>query len=102
MPINGPRGAIPTSRGWENPQTGELLKSQKISQEQINEWFGITEQVKPAQTQMLNEAPPSNKSFDDMTKLELESTGRQYGIELDRRKSKSDLIEELEEFIDED
>ena len=37
-----------------------------------------------------------------MTKLELESTGRQHGIELDRRKSKSDLIEELEEAIDED
>jgi hypothetical protein len=102
MPIKGPKGAVPTTRGWEDPESGELLKSGRITQAQINEWHGVTEQVKPAPTQMLNEAPPSNKSFDDMTKLELESTGRQHGIELDRRKSKSDLIEELEEAIDED
>jgi hypothetical protein len=102
MPIKGPKGAVPTTRGWEDPESGELLKSGRITQAQINEWHGVTEQVKPAPTQMLNEAPPSNKSFNDMTKLELESTGRQHGIELDRRKSKNDLIEELEEAIDED
>ena len=102
MPIKGPKGAVPTARGWEDPKSGELLKSQRISQGDIDAWHGVTEQVKPAPTQMLNEAPPSNKSFDDMTKLELESTGRQHGIELDRRKSKSDLIEELEEAIDGD
>ena len=102
MPIKGPKGAVPTTRGWEDPESGELLKSGRITQAQINEWHGVTEQVKPAPTQMLNEAPPSNKSYNDMTKLELESTGRQHGIELDRRKSKNDLIEELEEAIDED
>ena len=102
MPINGPKGAVPTTRGWENPRTGELLKSQRISQSDIDAWHGVTEQVKPAPIQMLNEAPPSNKSFDGMTKLELEATGRQHGIELDRRKSKNDLIEELEEAIDDD
>lgn len=96
MPINGPRGAIPTSRGWENPKTGELLKSQKISQEQIDEWFGVSE---PA---VLTEAPVANTSLDDMSKIQLEALGRQHGIELDRRKRKDDLVEELEEFIDED
>tara|TARA_B100000902_G_scaffold95610_1_gene98364 strand:- start:678 stop:863 length:186 start_codon:yes stop_codon:yes gene_type:complete len=30
-----------------------------------------------------------------MTKRELENVGRKYGIELDRRHSKDDLIEEL-------
>ncbi len=30
-----------------------------------------------------------------MTKRELEKVGRKYGIELDRRHSKDDLIEEL-------
>ena len=33
------------------------------------------------------------------TKLELEAIGREHGIELDRRKSKADLIEELKEVI---
>ena len=49
---------------------------------------------------MLNEAP-SSKSMDDMSKKELEALGRQHGIELDRRKSKSDLVEELNEHLEE-
>ena len=34
-----------------------------------------------------------------MTKIELEAVGREHGIELDRRKNKADLIEELKEVI---
>ena len=34
-----------------------------------------------------------------MTKVELEALGREHGIELDRRKNKSDLIEELKEVL---
>ena len=34
-----------------------------------------------------------------MTKDELEELGREYGIELDKRKSKATLIEEVEEAI---
>jgi len=104
MPINGPRGAVPTSRGWENPRTGELLKSQKISQVQIDEWHGVTApppapEPEPA---VLTESPTSAQDYNDMTKLELEAVGRQHGIELDRRKKKDDLIDELEEHLDED
>ena len=33
--------------------------------------------------------------YDAMTKVQLEEHGRTLGIELDRRKKKSDLIEEL-------
>ena len=39
--------------------------------------------------------------FDKMSKSELEIYGRTIGIELDRRHSKSKLIEELEEKISE-
>ena len=100
MPINGPRGAVPTSRGWENPQTGELLKSQRISQAQIDEWHGVTAPApEPA---VLTESPTSAQDYNSMTKIELETVGREHGIELDRRKTKSDLIDELEEHLDED
>ena len=34
-----------------------------------------------------------------MTKAALESLGRQFGIELDRRFTKSDLVEELYEHL---
>ena len=37
--------------------------------------------------------------LDSMTKVELEALGREHGIELDRRKNKSDLIEELKEVL---
>jgi len=33
--------------------------------------------------------------FESMTKVQLEEYGRKYGIELDRRKKKATLIEEL-------
>ena len=37
--------------------------------------------------------------YQAMTKVELEALGREHGIELDRRKSKAALIEELKEVI---
>jgi hypothetical protein len=42
----------------------------------------------------------NNSSLEEMTKFELESLGRQHGIELDRRKRKDDLIEELSEHLE--
>ena len=37
--------------------------------------------------------------FSQMTKSQIETYGRKLGIELDRRKNKTDLIAKLEEFI---
>lgn len=31
-------GAEPTVRGWTNPKTGELLKSQSLTKKQVAEW----------------------------------------------------------------
>ena len=39
--VAGPSGSIPTSKGWVHPLTGELLKSQRITQEQLDEWNGV-------------------------------------------------------------
>ena len=49
--------------------------------------------------QVLTEAPVNNKNLESMTKLELEALGRQYGVELDRRYTKSRLIEQLKEYM---
>ena len=106
-PPNWAKGAIPTPQGWKHKQTGELLISQKISQGQIEEFFGI----KP-EPQVLKESPTTaeeakeewcgeevNTDLDSMSKIELEALGREHGIELDRRKNKADLIEELKEVL---
>ena len=89
------RHAVPTTRGWVDPRTKELLQATSIKQVQINEWNGVT-----AAPTVLREAPVNNSSLEEMTKLELESLGRQHGIELDRRKKKDDLVEELSEHLE--
>ena len=103
-PPNFQKDAIPTPQGWRHPRTNELLVSRKISSEDINEYYGI----KPEVT-MLKESPTTFEEAKDeliteddlesKTKLELEAIGREHGVELDRRKNKSDLIEELKEVI---
>ena len=105
-PPNWAKGAIPTPQGWKNKRTGELLVAQKISKAQIDEFFGVEPEI-----QTLTESPTTAEEakeewfgdeatdLDSMTKLELEALGRENGIELDRRKNKSDLIEELKEVL---
>ena len=97
--------AYPSTQGWRDPRTNELLKSQAIPQADINEYTGwMPEGSRPAAppppppepvVEMLTEAP-SIKSLWDMSKRELEDLGRQHGIELDRRQNKTSLVEELE------
>ncbi len=46
------------------------------------------------------ESTDSDKvDFSQMTKSQIETYGRNLGIELDRRQNKTDLIAKLEEFI---
>jgi hypothetical protein len=112
--INPPswaKNAVPTLTGWRDPRSNELLKSQAIAQEDIDSYMGVTEKkstrpikaprekVEPPVATQLNEAPPNHKSLDEMTKMELEAHGRTMGIELDRRKGKDLLIEELKEVV---
>lgn len=47
------KDAHPTRNGWVS-STGELLKKQKITQAQIDEWYGV--ESKPV-VQTLHEAP---------------------------------------------
>ena len=55
-----------------------------------------------ASTESVVEQEPTNSDevdFSQMTKSQIETYGRSLGIELDRRKTKTDLIAKLEEFI---
>ena len=38
MAYMGPKGSVPTHRGWVHRKTGELLKRQKLSSAFIAEW----------------------------------------------------------------
>ena len=108
QPPSWAKNAVPTPNGWQEPRTGELLKSQRLTQEDIDVYNGV-EVNAPAPTpahvpepvveevivQQLNEAPQNNVALDDMSKTQLEAVGRQHGVELDRRKSKTALLAEL-------
>lgn len=55
----------------------------------------VEEDSKPVDNKIEIEVKEESINFEDMTKIELEEYGKTIGIELDRRKKKSDLIEEL-------
>jgi len=95
--------AVPTRLGWEDPETGELLVSGRFTQEQIDQFHGVgqvTEQVVHESPQMLHEAPTGHTRLEDMSKLQLEALGRQYGVELDRRERRETLLEKVKSLID--
>jgi hypothetical protein len=115
-PPSWAKNAVPTPNGWQDPRSGELLKSQRIGQADIDAYNGVTAPapapVAPAPApvatveieeevmQQLNEAPVNNTSIDNMTKFQLEALGREYGVELDRRKSKAALVDEVKSLTE--
>jgi len=99
--------AIPTYRGWEDPQTGELFASRGFTQSQIDEFHGKKEEVlievapviEEEPIEVLTEAPANHKPLEKMTKIQLESLGRQHGVELDRRKNKKSLVATMKRLL---
>ena len=92
------KDAKPTPEGWRHPTTGELLKPQKLTEDEINKYLGIDSEPEIEEEPIVEE-PEEELDLEDMSKRELEELGRENGIELDRRKNKSDLIEELKEVL---
>jgi antitoxin component of MazEF toxin-antitoxin module len=100
--------AVPTLNGWEDPNTGELFISSGFTQAQINEFHGEQDEIDllvnaklgGADVSMLTEAPVGGKSLEEMTKIELEALGRTMGVELDRRRSKKDLLAQMNEIVE--
>ena len=55
-----------------------------------------------ASTEPVDESEPTDSNevdFSQMTKAQLETYGRELGIELDKRQNKTELIAKLEQFI---
>ena len=119
-PPNYQKDAIPTARGWTHPRTGELLKAQKLSEQQIAEYNGDVVTSAPV---TLTESPVNEEEFaaehieveieeiteeeydeelSAMTKAELVEFAAEYGIELSSSMTKAQMIEELSEYDLED
>lgn len=62
-------------------------------------WYQHPEEARMAWEAGGQEEEPEKKSIHGMTKKELEEYARQFGIELDRRKSKNNMMKDLEDFL---
>ena len=66
----------------------------------FGELLGVTPKPAPAPAPVAKEVPSKKEpNLSEMTKKELESYGRTVGVELDRRHSKKDLVNELKEVL---
>ena len=114
--------AVPVaSKGWVSPK-GELMASSRFTQAQVDEWHGTTEtfvaaddkatvegKCDAAEMDMASFAAVSKdamsydhtdeEDLEEMTKLELELLGREHGVELDRRKTKATLVEQMKDLM---
>lgn len=73
---NWQKDAIPTTRGWTHPKTGELLVSRRISKEEIREYLEGSDE---GNVKYLTEAP-LNISPEEMTDRQLEEYNNQSGF----------------------
>lgn len=82
---------------------GRWYDTATYSKEKAEEIVGVefVEQVEEVQEvqEVIVEEPSS--SFENMTKLELEALMRKHNIELDRRKTKKDLVEAVTDYFSE-
>ena len=67
----------------------EVLKGEKNMSESFGQWL----------TRLFISKPEPRKELSEMTKLELEAKGKEYGIDLDRRNSKANLIKILKRIM---
>lgn len=92
--------SIAKADGYYSPK-GEKLKGASLTPEEIAAWNGEVVEAPVEEVEVEVELEEDEYyDLEAMSKKELEELGREYGIELDRRKNKDDLIEELEAAIE--
>ena len=79
---------------------GEKLKGVMLTPQQVDEWNGTSAPAADPEPEMLVEAPTAVADLNEMSKRELEDLGREHGIELDRRESKSKLVAKMKKLVE--
>lgn len=94
------KDAVPSLKGWHHPKTNELLKSQRISQSEIDEFHGVTVEPEVEEEIIIDTTNDIPDELEAMTKRELEAYAREnLDVELDRRSSRKKLLDQVSELI---
>tara|TARA_B100000767_G_scaffold224245_1_gene213286 strand:- start:1206 stop:1520 length:315 start_codon:yes stop_codon:yes gene_type:complete len=94
LPHSSWKNAVPTNLGWVNSETGEKYSGHRGLLDKMTA-AGWTDAPKPTKASKPTPTAKSNPALNELSKDQLESLGREKGVELDKRKSKKDLIKEL-------
>lgn len=95
------KDAVPSPQGWRHPKNNELLKSQRISQAEIDEWNGNTpvavEVVEEPvlQAEELEVSPPVA-----VTPPSVKKTGAKRGIGSRIKKAVNKAKDEVKDTLD--
>ena len=102
------QGGIPTTKGWKHPKRNEILLGKRFTQAQVDEDLGVAPAAAPKpvvekettgwQAEDVNQDGVVD-DLESLTKIELEELGRDNGVELDRRKNRSTLIEQMRSVL---
>lgn len=94
--------AVPVPHGWKHWATSEILLPKKFTQEQIDEFWAEKNGTSPVEVSVEPPEEPVEsepEELESMSKDELEELGREHGVELDRRKTKKSLIEQMKGIL---
>ena len=94
--INKGKNAVPTNRGWENSVTGEVYISHRGLKDKMIAAGHLVEKAAPVKKEVKK---VEESSLSSMTKDQLEAYAQEkFDVDLDKRKTKAALIEEIEEM----
>ena len=93
-----PEGTVAALDGFKGPN-GEVLLGVEFTQEEVDSWNGTSSDLPATGASATSSASPELTVTEKSTKAEMEAEGRKHGIELDRRKNKKTLWNQLKKAI---
>ena len=93
-----PEGTVATLEGLFGPH-GEVILGVAVTQAEMDEFNGTSSDLPATGASATSSASPELTVTEKSTKAEMEAEGRKHGIELDRRKNKKTLWNQLKKAI---
>ena len=93
-----PEGTVATTEGFTGPH-GEVLLNVDFTQAEVDAFNGTSSDLPETTVTTTSDDSPAPKVTAKSTKDEMEAAGRALGIELDKRKGKKTLWNQLKNVL---